>query len=543
MSTTFTCPECRSILKSANPILAGKKIKCPKCQKIFAAPATNPGRSEAIQAKPSGPAAAPRKLAPEEDLPVAEIEGTDDWEVLDEEPAAVGAKKRKPSDDWEVVDEEPETAPAGRKARKSRAAADEDDEEAEEDREDEDEDLSRRHARRKQKSKSSGKGLVIGLVSGGVLLLLLGGGSFGVYWYLNKDKNRGTGKELLLAYVPADSTVVTGLDVALLMNVPPAAAQIEQVAKQGAWSNLLAECKKSTDLEFRDFVLSAVFAIKVSDDPQGGVQYQTCIFKSRIPFDQNRIRDSAKDAKSQKFKGKTYFAVNDPKFPKLFMPSDRILIVTNLPDAQMQNLVVADGTQPVLAAEPLALVREAERDMFWAVLSLDPSKRQQMQQGFQAAAGPAMLFAPELKTLVEPITQSKAASFSAALDGGSVRLDLRLACANEASAKQIVGGVQSIWNRFKGMSALGGLANIFTGKKEDKPEDALLKELKQNTQFSNEGPLAHATTKLTFQSLQSGFQAFQQAAMMQQQGGVPQGGFPGGNPGMARPRGGFPGVP
>lgn len=53
MAVTYTCPECGATLKPANPIPAGKKIKCPKCATIFAPAA------KAVAAKAAKPAAKP----------------------------------------------------------------------------------------------------------------------------------------------------------------------------------------------------------------------------------------------------------------------------------------------------------------------------------------------------------------------------------------------------------------------------------------------------------------------------------------------------
>ena len=33
---SYTCPKCKTILKRQEPVPPGKKMKCPKCQKIFA---------------------------------------------------------------------------------------------------------------------------------------------------------------------------------------------------------------------------------------------------------------------------------------------------------------------------------------------------------------------------------------------------------------------------------------------------------------------------------------------------------------------------
>ena len=35
MAHSIKCTHCGSVLKSANPVPAGKKVKCPKCAKVF----------------------------------------------------------------------------------------------------------------------------------------------------------------------------------------------------------------------------------------------------------------------------------------------------------------------------------------------------------------------------------------------------------------------------------------------------------------------------------------------------------------------------
>ncbi len=62
MPVQYTCPECKTILQRSEPLPAGKKIKCPKCESIFAPkapsgkPVVNPAVAKAI-AKPAAPKA------------------------------------------------------------------------------------------------------------------------------------------------------------------------------------------------------------------------------------------------------------------------------------------------------------------------------------------------------------------------------------------------------------------------------------------------------------------------------------------------------
>jgi predicted Zn finger-like uncharacterized protein len=48
----YQCPECNAVLKRADAIAAGKKIKCPKCAHVFAAVAIDEDDAVAAPAKP-----------------------------------------------------------------------------------------------------------------------------------------------------------------------------------------------------------------------------------------------------------------------------------------------------------------------------------------------------------------------------------------------------------------------------------------------------------------------------------------------------------
>lgn len=60
MPATVTCPNCNVTLKPKTPVPAGTRIKCPKCQTVFAVP------GDAAAAPPPRPAPAPAPIsAPE----------------------------------------------------------------------------------------------------------------------------------------------------------------------------------------------------------------------------------------------------------------------------------------------------------------------------------------------------------------------------------------------------------------------------------------------------------------------------------------------
>jgi hypothetical protein len=165
MAFSVSCPLCRAILKSANPIPAGKKVKCPKCATAFEAPAMEDATAVSTLPMPAS-AAASKNLG--DDVPEIDVPAEDD-----ETPA------RLENDD----DSEP------RRKRDSR-----DENSREEDDEPQDEE-PRRGKRKKQKS---GKGMfmLLGGFAGAGLLLFVGcagcaGLGFLIY-YLAKSPIVGT---------------------------------------------------------------------------------------------------------------------------------------------------------------------------------------------------------------------------------------------------------------------------------------------------------------------------------------------------------------
>jgi DNA-directed RNA polymerase subunit RPC12/RpoP len=113
----YRCPECGANLKLAKAVEPGKKIRCPKCQHVFAptasADAAPPARPKAAAPAPK-PAASPAKAKAAPAKPAPEPEET--YGVIKEpEPR----KEPDPPDD----DDEDEDAPARGKKKKAKKAA------------------------------------------------------------------------------------------------------------------------------------------------------------------------------------------------------------------------------------------------------------------------------------------------------------------------------------------------------------------------------------------------------------------------------------
>jgi hypothetical protein len=187
MAFSVTCPQCRATLKSANPIAAGKKVKCPKCARTFEAPALEDAAAVSTAPMPVGAVA---KVS-DADVPEVEVSAEDEE-----------APRRPPQED----DDEP------RPSKKRRRDDDEDDE---------------RGPSRKAKRKKGGMGWVMlgGGVVGGGLLLLLGCGACGGLGYL--IYSLVTASPIVGSWEPtnnvigARTTVIFRADGTGQVNVPP----------------------------------------------------------------------------------------------------------------------------------------------------------------------------------------------------------------------------------------------------------------------------------------------------------------------------------
>src|SRR5262245_48603218 len=146
MASSHRCPECNALLKFANPVAPGKKVRCTQCQAVFAVAGENGSDAadeEGIQPRPKvGAAGRSEESARRQPRR---------WDDDDEEDRP---RQRRPRD------EEDGDRPRERSSRW------------------EDEDEADDRPRRRQKA-NSGQGLMIGLIAGGALLVIgLGVGAF-----------------------------------------------------------------------------------------------------------------------------------------------------------------------------------------------------------------------------------------------------------------------------------------------------------------------------------------------------------------------------
>ena len=303
------------------------------------------------------------------------------------------------------------------------------------DEEDDDDD----RPRGKKGRKSGGKGLLIG----GIILLvvlLLGGGVVGAYFLWFAGVNRGGGEEDPLAYVPANSDAVVGIDQAALMNDKDVKPLIEQLlAKPDLKTNmtldmtlaLIDKMASATGLQRSELAAQVVMATKSEDvqgagmagggmpagggRPGGGgggmpdgnfrpgnapkvsfLKPMTLILRSSKPFDQKKIAKSFSDSAKKTAHGKIYYSLPGSTFQTLFMPSNRTLILTTFPDSDVDALFNSDGKGSNLSGDATTLIQSVNKNTIWGAVLLQGQTKTQLQTrgwlfgaaGLQAGRGP-----------------------------------------------------------------------------------------------------------------------------------------------------------
>jgi hypothetical protein len=384
-------------------------------------------------------------------------------------------------------------------------------------------DEPRPRRRRKRRKKGHGQTLAIILGSAAIVLLFAGGVAYFVWSSVyNRGQNKGTGQEDPLAYVPADSNVVVGLDFSALMDQPVLAGQIEKALRQSGRDNPVDDCKKNTGLEFKDLCGRILVGSKVTSLQPGPFPPTTVIIQSKIPFNQNKVRDWVNDQEPRKHAGKTYYqtkSTSSGEFPWVFMPSDRILIFSGLPEDQMKALVESDGREPALPGDAVTAIRVLENNTFWMTFTLNENVREKLAQTLAQGRGqiPA-----EIAPVADALPGAKLIALSGNWKNDQISAKVSMVCAQDDIARQVVEAVQNAWD--KQVNTL--LAMV------PKDGQAVVQELIDNTKFSSQG----ATAQLATQFRAS---ADQLAKLIQPRMFAP-GGMPGpGQPGMPAMRRGF----
>lgn len=364
---TFACPQCQTNLKTSQRIAADQDIRCPKCGTVFPAPPeTNLDSSSDSSMEKS----------------VAALENT--WDRSDHHGADYADKA--------LVGSALVTTGANR-----------------------------------VKRILLGSALIVALFTAGTAYLA---------WRTieNWGRNEGTGDEDPLAFVPAGSTLVVGVDLGALADHPDWADQLEKgIRGLHRAPSFWDDCKTNSGIEFRELFDQVILAFKLDGLNPNEPPHVTLIARSKLPFNQNRIRDAEKDMYREVAEGKTYYKRNDGDMMDLtwlFMPSDRILILSSLPQYEIETLMEKDGTKPLVSPDEVRWIREVQANPFWAVLPFSESVRKNL------SLTSAFLRQTQLAPVLKILSQAKGARASARWDEDNMAVTLNVECKDESAARQ-----------------------------------------------------------------------------------------------------------
>ncbi len=494
MAVIFACPECGATLKSAQALAAGTKIKCPKCQTVFALPErpgsadadeeTRPGKQAVAAGKPMTKKAAP-KPPPREEF--AEYDDDDEDDVQRDEEEEVRPKKKK----------------------------------------------------KKFKGKKKGPAVSPALIGGiaGVVLLLAVGGVLGWVWpgFLIKLGNEP------LAYIPPNSTFIVTVDVETLIDRLGVSNVVDQYFRQ--LPNIpdaprLADCKKLTGLELKELYNQVTFA---SNAPLQGAtntsEHHVMVIKSKVPFDRDKVVDFYHmKGKEQKLKGRTIYKRGNSRTDRLivYLPTNQIIVVTSMSDSDLEPILASRGTKPLVSPETMGLVDLVRQNQLWAVAPLDANARQEIKKLIKSApAGEDQ----DAKAFEAALPNAKGAGVWLAVENNQVKLSAGLVCADEAAAKKLAGDMQKSFDKeTKGIMGAAKLAGAMLFLPE--PMRPFVQQLIESIRFTTQANMAQMSMQVSVNSIRTLIQQVQNAGpgmFMGRPGGMMPGGPGGFQPGRPQP--------
>jgi uncharacterized protein YkwD len=176
--------------------------------------------------------------------------------------------------------------------------------------------------------------------------------------------------------------------------------------------------------------------------------FVTIVIKSKVPFDQKKVMELApKPVRRKVIKDKVTFEVADDRVSTLYMPSDRVIVLTSLDGALLDPLIGSDGMKPMLPVDAQALAREARKGTAWAIIPFD----QNMQGALKMVTDPMLLaqVPPELQPALKVVPDTKAVGVWLGADQTNLKISVGLACGSDANAKAIAGPLQAYWAKMK----------------------------------------------------------------------------------------------
>jgi hypothetical protein len=456
MPYLVVCPNCAMKLKSATPIAAGRTLNCPQCKGQFtlSEPAVAlDGTGHPVGGRPAAPGApapeapktarapVPGRLVPApppppprkssvQDLPAAEFVDDEDHRPKprrrnddeDDRPRS----RRRDSDDGDRPlsrrgprdeddeddrprrrrgrdeDEDEEDRPAGRRARGVDA---EDDEEV--------------PPRARKQKKKGNKALLIALVAGTVAVLLCGGGGALLY-FLDPFGLFGGASSDMLAWMPADTQMIEGMDAAEVAKSPKALAAVRQDVRD----------VESLGIKLEDMS----FVMQGKKGKQGTAEVTVVRLKAAAQKDQIAKAAGGTEATAN---GKQYFKTRSGG--AIYFPSNKMLVLARS-EYGLTGLLQKEEGKVVISEDLRAVVKRADGQLWAAAVGPDAGM---FGGGAGAFGAPGVGAPPAPKSML----------MAAKLAGDEANIKMELTFADAETAKKAAEQIESMFKMLRDMIA------------------------------------------------------------------------------------------
>lgn len=470
-ATTFSCPHCQGTLKTAAPLPVGKKVKCPRCQEIFAVPAASSPPVSPIRAKSGGTQLPQRKPAA---LPESLEKSAKATKRLVDDDTRLPSRMPRPRDeDEDLVDLEAGDEPESQKKNRG---------------EDSDEERPRKKKKKtKKKKRSGGLGLLLGL--GGAVVALLGLLAIGAFvWPKFLGGSEREISNNLMQFAPPGTELALGVNLATWRTYPD---------WEKHWQ------KAETGLRaLPDFPSHLVEVLRDTDDllmagTLNGSQFVVAV-RTGKPYDAAQVKTALKVGPEHQVDGQTFWestekpAGRPPGF--VAFPRKDMVVIGQLPRETFAKILKEAAFQPMSAAL-VGRTAFLKGKAIWAVVSLEGELRTKMQPLEQMAGGPGA--PPQVKQALPVVQRAKALSLWAEYQSNKMEVAVALSCASMDDADVLKSSLDQFW-------AQGGkeMAGMVAGG-QGKDSDVLLGDFTRTFQIDKRVDNVAASIVLSEQALKS----------------------------------------
>jgi hypothetical protein len=267
--------------------------------------------------------------------------------------------------------------------------------------------------------------------------------------------------------------MVAGVDVATLLKDPDQTRFIRDLKEKDqndiTYSDVIQQI---TGLELEDLEhLAWSLYLPPGQEPAAGLQtmQMTMVIKTKRPYSQDKVLSGKHIGPRASLEGKEYFRLSpDVEFSSLYLPTDRILVLTSFPQSRLPEIFALDGKRCVLSNDVKTLLNKIGKSQVWTVTTLKPPAD---------GPRPGSLIPPQIRM---------ARGFGIWFKGHKkdVTVHVGLLCQNDADALQLTNLVRESKDRME----------MFATQLKP-PHDAMARELVKSLTVENDADLVVASAK------------------------------------------------